>query len=57
MDQAAVLDHQFMVAAYVVTWAIQLGYLGWLAAKLRNQKQDAARNRRDGEKAALRAGQ
>ena len=30
MDQAAILDHQFVVAAYTVTWAIQLGYLAWL---------------------------
>ena len=30
MDQAAILDHQFRVAAYVITWAVQLGYLGWL---------------------------
>ncbi len=46
MDQAAVLDHQFRVAAYAVTWAIQLGYLGWLAMKWRAQKREAARNER-----------
>lgn len=27
MDARAVLDHEFMVAAYGVTWALQLGYL------------------------------
>jgi hypothetical protein len=43
MDQAAILDHQFRVAAYIVTWAIQLGYVAWLAAKWRAQKRDAAR--------------
>jgi hypothetical protein len=43
MDQAAILDHQFRVAAYVVTWAIQLGYVAWLAAKWRAQKREAAR--------------
>jgi hypothetical protein len=35
MDQPAILDHQFLVAAYVVTWVIQLGYLAWLGAKWR----------------------
>jgi hypothetical protein len=41
MDQAAVLDHQFRVAAYIVTWAIQLGYLAWLGLKWRAQKRNA----------------
>ena len=27
MDQSAILDHQFTVAAYAITWAIQLGYV------------------------------
>ena len=45
MNQAAILDHQFRIAAYVVTWTIQLGYLGWLAAKWRAQKQNAARQK------------
>jgi hypothetical protein len=27
------LDHTFRVAAYVVTWAIQLGYVAWLGQK------------------------
>jgi hypothetical protein len=44
MDQRAILDHQFTVAAYVVTWAIQLGYLARLALKWRAQKREAARN-------------
>jgi hypothetical protein len=43
MDQAAILDHEFRVAAYVVTWAIQLGYLAWLGLKGRAQKQQAER--------------
>ena len=30
MDAKALLDHQFVVAAYSVTWIIQLGYLAWL---------------------------
>jgi hypothetical protein len=43
MDQAAILDHQFRVAAYVVTWAIQLGYVAWLTIKWRAQKREAER--------------
>jgi len=47
MDQRAILDHQFLVAAYAVTWAIQLGYVAWLCLKWRAQKRDAARQRRN----------
>jgi hypothetical protein len=43
MDQAAILDHQFRVAAYVMTWAIQMFYLGWLGLKWRAQKRAAKR--------------
>jgi hypothetical protein len=43
MDPAAILDHQFRVAAYVVTWVIQLGYLTWLGIKWQSQKRDAER--------------
>jgi hypothetical protein len=43
MDQKAVLDHEFVVAAYVVTWVVQLGYVAWLALKWRAQKRNAAR--------------
>jgi hypothetical protein len=43
MDQAAVLDHQFLIAAYAVTWAIQLGYLAWLGLKWRAQKREESR--------------
>jgi threonine/homoserine/homoserine lactone efflux protein len=46
MDPSAILDHQFTVAAYVITWAIQLGYLAWLALKWRAQKREAAHSRR-----------
>lgn len=35
------LDHMFRVAAYALTWAIQLGYLAWLGLKWQGQKQDA----------------
>ena len=46
MDQRAILDHQFVVAAYVITWAIQLGYLAWLGMKWRAQKRSAAQTER-----------
>lgn len=46
MDERAILDHQFTVAAYVVTWVIQLGYVAWLGLKGRAQKRDAARSQK-----------
>jgi hypothetical protein len=45
METRAVLDHQFVVAAYTITWVIQLGYAAWVGLKWRAQKRDAARNR------------
>ena len=44
MDTRAILDHQFVVAAYAVTWIIQLGYVVWLGMKWRALKRNAARN-------------
>ena len=41
MDQAAILDHEFLVAAYVVVWVIQLGYLAYLGYRWRVQKKQA----------------
>lgn len=41
------LDHIFRVAAYSITWAIQLGYVGWLGLKWQSQKQSAATAERD----------
>jgi hypothetical protein len=49
MDEKALLDHQFVVAAYAVTWAVQLGYVAWLAFKWRAQKRAAARMGRDSQ--------
>lgn len=46
MDPRAILDHEFVVAAYTITWVIQLGYLAWLAVKWRAQKRDAERLRK-----------
>ncbi|MGD0940112.1 MAG: hypothetical protein ABR905_10400 [Terracidiphilus sp.] len=42
MDRIAILDHQFTVAAYAITWAIQLGYLAWLGLKWHAQRRHAA---------------
>jgi hypothetical protein len=42
MDRSAILNHQYVVAAYVITWAIQLGYLTWIGLRWRAQKRDAA---------------
>jgi len=43
MDQAAILDHQFRIAAYVATWVIQLGYLAWLGWRWRSIRGGAKR--------------
>lgn len=43
MDPHAI-DHQFRVAAYVVTWVIQLGYLAWLGIKWRAEKRRHSRD-------------
>jgi hypothetical protein len=47
MDQRAILDHEFLVAAYAVTWIIQLGYLAWLGMKWRAQKRADLLSKRD----------
>ena len=41
MDQRTILDHQFVIAAYAITWAIQLGYLAWLGLKWSAQQRNA----------------
>ena len=46
MDERLVLDHQFVVAAYTVTWVIQLAYLAYVAFKWRSQKRAAERRAR-----------
>jgi hypothetical protein len=43
LDDKAILDHQFTVAAYVVTWVIQLGYLTFIGLKWRSQKREKDR--------------
>jgi threonine/homoserine/homoserine lactone efflux protein len=47
MDQRDILDHQFVTAAYIVTWVIQLAYLAWLGLKWRNEKRNAERKSRN----------
>lgn len=44
MDQRTILDHQFVVAAYTVTWVIQLGYLAFLTMKWRAEKRKERSN-------------
>lgn len=44
MDQSTILDHQFVTAAYIVTWVIQLGYLAFLGLKWRTEKRKARTN-------------
>jgi threonine/homoserine/homoserine lactone efflux protein len=41
MSQAEILDHQFVAAAYIITWVLQLGYLAWLGLKWRVEKRRA----------------
>jgi threonine/homoserine/homoserine lactone efflux protein len=47
MDARTILDHQFVAAAYTVTWAIQLGYLAYLGLKWRSEKRSAERRARN----------
>lgn len=47
MDERSILDHQFVTAAYTVTWIIQLGYLALLGLKWRNEKRAAERKSRN----------
>jgi hypothetical protein len=47
MDERAVLDHQFVVAAYTITWVIQLSYLAYLGLKWRSEKRNAERRSRN----------
>jgi hypothetical protein len=44
MDPKEVLDHQYVTAAYIVTWVIQLGYLAFLGLKWRTERRKARSN-------------
>jgi hypothetical protein len=46
MSRAAVLDHEFVIAAYSVTWALQLGYLAWIGLRWRAERRNADRRER-----------
>jgi hypothetical protein len=35
----AAIDHYYTVAAYAITWIIQLGYVAWLAVRWQAQKR------------------
>ena len=39
MDPRAILDHRFTVAAFTITWIIQLSYVAWLTMKGRGQNK------------------
>ena len=41
MGPAEILDHQFVTAAYTITWVLQLGYLAWLGLRWRAEKRSA----------------
>ncbi|MGH9607582.1 MAG: hypothetical protein ACRD3N_17970 [Terracidiphilus sp.] len=43
MNQNAIIDHEFVVAAYIVTWIVQLSYLAFLGLKWLAQRRDAKR--------------
>lgn len=43
---AQIIDHHFVVAAYTVTWFVQLSYLVWLGLKWRGQKRAEERMER-----------
>jgi hypothetical protein len=45
MDRAAQLDHEFLIAAYIITWVIQLSYLAFLAYRWRSESKSAARRK------------
>jgi hypothetical protein len=47
MDPVQILDHEFVVAAYTVTWVLQLGYLARLALKWRAEKRAHERHVKD----------
>jgi len=49
MDPKTILDHEFVAAAFAITWVVQLGYVAWLGLKWRAQKRDAARLTRRGQ--------
>ena len=47
MDQRDILDHQFVTAAYTVTWVILFVFLVWLGWLWRSEKRNAERRSRE----------
>ena len=47
MDPRIALDHQFVTAAYTITWVVQLGYLAWTGIQWRAARREAERLRKD----------
>ena len=43
LDQA---NHLFLIAAYTVTWLLQLGYLAFLGARWQAQRRGGSKTRR-----------
>jgi len=41
MDIAAQIDRQFVIAAYIITWTLQLGFLVYVGLKWRAEKRKA----------------
>lgn len=39
----APIDHAYRVAAYIVTWALQTGFLAWMALRWSSRKPDGER--------------
>jgi len=39
------INHQFVLAAYVLTWVIQLGYVAFVVVKWRKEKEKAGSRR------------
>ena len=44
MDTKAILDHQYTVTAYCITWGVHLGFVLYLGLKWRAQKRSAGRS-------------
>ena len=42
METAAHIDRQFVIAAYIITWVLQLGFLVYVGLKWRAEKRKAA---------------
>jgi len=48
MDTAAQIDHQFVTAAYIITWVLQIGFLVYVGLKWRAEKRNAEHRQKRG---------